>query len=164
MSLAFGNSVLYVSNSGEKTISVLDGTTGAAGDPITLTEEPAGIAVKDGTIFVGTTGDVTPIDEASYVIGDPIPLKGGSYFLADTGGIWVTFPLADELRWFDLKGQEPRGGPIAGVGKGIGDMVLVDDGVWDQRHGGQQRRARAGRALSMSWRSTPQRSKAEMNR
>jgi streptogramin lyase len=130
VSLAFGNRVLYVSNSGEKTISVLDGTTGAAGDPITLTEEPAGIAVKDGTIFVGTTGDVTPIDEASYVIGDPIPLKGGSYFLADTGGIWVTFPLADELRWFDLTGQEPRGGPIAGVGKGIGDMVLVDDGVW----------------------------------
>jgi streptogramin lyase len=129
-SLAYGNRVLYVSNSGEKTLSVLDGTTGAAGNPITLTEEPAGVAVKDGTIFVGTTGDVTPIDEASYVIGDPIPLKGGSYFLADSGGIWVTFPLTDELRWFDLKGQEPRGGQISGVGKGVGDLVLLDDQVW----------------------------------
>jgi DNA-binding beta-propeller fold protein YncE len=82
-SMAYGTRLLYVSNSGEKNISVLDGTTGAvSGEPIALAEEPAGIAVRDGTIYVGTTGDVTPIDEGSFVIGDPIPLKGGSYFLA----------------------------------------------------------------------------------
>ena len=130
VSMAYGDRVLYVSNTGEKTLSVLDGATGAAGNPIILEEAPAGVAVKDGTIFVGTTGDVTPIDEASSVIGDPIPLKGGSYFLADSGGIWVTFPLTDELHWFDLSGQEPHGDAITGVGKGVGDMVLLDDGVW----------------------------------
>jgi serine/threonine-protein kinase len=129
--MAFGDRLLYVSNSGEKTISVLDGSTGAVrGDPIVLTEEPAGIAVKERTIFVGTTGDVTPIDEGSSVVGDPIPLKGGSYFLADSGGIWVSFPLDDQLRWFDLKGQETRGTPVVGVGKGVGDLVLHDGGVW----------------------------------
>ena len=32
--------------------------------------------------------------------------------------------------WFDLSGQEPHGGPITGVGKGVGDMVLLDDVVW----------------------------------
>ena len=62
--MAYGNRLLYVSNTGEKTISVLNGTTGeASGEPIALAEQPAGIAVQDGTIFVGTTGDVTPIDE-----------------------------------------------------------------------------------------------------
>jgi DNA-binding beta-propeller fold protein YncE len=131
VSMAFGDRLLYVANSGEKTISVLDGSTGAVrGDPIALTEQPAGIAVEERTIFVGTTGDVTPIDEGSYVVGDPIPLKGGSYFLADSGGIWVSFPLDDQLRWFDLKGQETRGAPVTGVGKGVGDLVLHDGGVW----------------------------------
>ena len=42
----------------------------------------------------------------------------------------MTFPLTDELRWFDLKGQETRGGPVPGVGKGVGDLVLVDGDVW----------------------------------
>jgi serine/threonine protein kinase/streptogramin lyase len=131
VSIAFGSRLAYVSNTNETTVSVLDGTTGAvSGAPIQLTEKPAGIAVKDGTIYVGTTDDVTPIDEGSFVVGDPIPLKGGSYFLADTDGIWVSFPLENELRRLDLKGQETRGTPVTGVGKGIGDMVVLDDSLW----------------------------------
>jgi len=110
---------------------VVDGTTAAvSGDPIALNDEVGGVAVDDGVVYVGTTGDVTPIDEASLVVGDPILLKGGSLFLAGPGGIWVAFPLADELRWFDLGGQESRGGPVPGVGKGVGDLVLHDDRVW----------------------------------
>jgi DNA-binding beta-propeller fold protein YncE len=131
VSLAFGDRLVYVANSDETTVTVLDGATGAvSGGPITLPEKPAGVAVHDGTIYVGTTGDVTPVDESSLVVGDPIPLRGGSYFLADTDGIWVSFPLENQLRRLDLQGQETRGGPVAGVGKGIGDLALDDDGLW----------------------------------
>jgi hypothetical protein len=42
----------------------------------------------------------------------------------------VSFPLENQLRRLDLKGQETRGGPVDGVGKGIGDLVLLDDSVW----------------------------------
>ena len=129
--LAFGARSLFVVNDGDRTLSVVDGGTGAvSGDPIALGDAPGGVAVEDGTIYVGTTGDVTPIDEASLVVDDPIPLKGGSLFLAGSGGIWVAFPLADELRWFDLQGQESRGGPVTGVGKGVGDLDLYDGRIW----------------------------------
>jgi DNA-binding beta-propeller fold protein YncE len=129
--LAFGTRSLFVVNAGDKTLSVVDGTTAAvSGAPVALGDEAGGVAVSDGVVYVGTTGDVTPIDEASLVVGDPIPLKGGSLFLAGPGGIWVAFPLADELRWFDLAGQESRGGPVTGVGKGVGDLVLHDGRVW----------------------------------
>jgi DNA-binding beta-propeller fold protein YncE len=129
--VAFGTRSLFVVNDGDRTLSVLDGTTGAvSGDPIALGDEVGGVGVQDGTIYVGTTDDVTPIDEASSVVGDPIPLKGGSLFVADTNGIWVAFPLANELRWFDLRGQESRGGPVSGIGKGVGDLDLHDGTLW----------------------------------
>ena len=129
--LAFGTRSLFVVNDGDRTLSVVDGSTGAvSGDPIALGDAAGGVAVEDGTIYVGTTGDVTPIDEASLVVGDPIPLKGGSLFLAGSDGIWVAFPLADEVRWLDLRGQENRGGPVTGVGKGAGDLELHDGDVW----------------------------------
>ena len=131
MGMAFGARSLFVVNDADRTLSVVDGTTGAvSGAPIALGDAAGGVGVADGTIYVGTTGDVTPIDEASLVVGDPIPLKGGSLFLADTDGIWVAFPLANELRWFDLKGQESRGGAVSGVGKGVGDLDLHDGRLW----------------------------------
>ena len=54
---------------------------------------------------MGTTDDVTPIDEGSFAVGDLIPLEEGGSFETDSGGIGATFPLANELRWFDLRGQ-----------------------------------------------------------
>ena len=129
--LAYGNRAVYVANTGETTVTVLDGATGAvAGGPITLAEKPAGIAVHDGTIYVGTTDDVTPVDEGSYVVGDPVPLRGGSLFVADRDGVWVAFPLENRLRRLDLQGQETHGGPVVGVGKGVGDLALLGDALW----------------------------------
>ena len=40
------------------------------------------------------------------------------------------FPLTDELRWFDLKGMESKGSAIQGIGKGVGEVVVVDGTVW----------------------------------
>ncbi|MCP2298169.1 hypothetical protein APR11_004610 [Nocardia amikacinitolerans] len=60
----------------------------------------------------------------------PIPLGAGSLLLPDGEGIWVVFPLTNELRWFDHTGAEAKGGPITGIGKGITDLVLLDDVLW----------------------------------
>jgi serine/threonine protein kinase len=92
---------------------------------------PAGLdQVHDGVIHVGTTDDVTPIDERSFVVGEPIPLKGGSLFAPDDDAVWVAFPLQDELHRLDRSGAETRGTPFEGVGKGVGDMLVLDGEIW----------------------------------
>ncbi|MFF0529769.1 hypothetical protein ACFYT3_15380 [Nocardia amikacinitolerans] len=129
-SMAFGNGFLYVVNSADRTISAIDTTGTVRGRPLELDDALGGIAVVDGTIYVGTTDDVTVIDERSFAMGEPIPLRGGSLFTADGKGIWVAFPLENELRWFDHTGSEAKGGPITGIGKGITDLALIDDVLW----------------------------------
>lgn len=124
VALAYGKRSLYVVGSTDRTITVVDGATATVqGAPITLADDLGGIEVKDGVIYVGSTGDITPIDEASFAVGAPIPLQGGSYFGADTGGVWAAFPLENRVRWFDLTGKESRGGAVEGVGRGVTDVV-----------------------------------------
>jgi DNA-binding beta-propeller fold protein YncE len=128
--MAYGKRALYVVDNKDRTITTISDTGTVLGEPLKLDDDLGGVAVQDGTIYVGSTGDVTPIDEASFVVGEPIPLKGGSLFAPDRNGIWVAFPLVNELRRFDLEGKETRGGPVTGIGKGIGDLVLIDDTLW----------------------------------
>jgi serine/threonine protein kinase len=131
ISMAFGKRTLYVVDDVERTITTIgvDGTV--LGKPLKLNDDLGGVAVQNGTIYVGSTDDVTPIDEASFVVGEPIPLKGGSLFAPDAvDGIWVAFPLVNEVRRFDLQGKETRGGPVTGVGKCIGDLALLDGTLW----------------------------------
>jgi DNA-binding beta-propeller fold protein YncE len=128
--LAFGKRSLYVVDNKDRTITTISVDGKVLGEPLKLDDDLGGIAVESGTIYVGSTGDVTPIDEASFVVGEPIPLKGGSLFAPDDDGIWVAFPLVNELRRFDLQGKESHGGPVTGVGKGIGDLGLLDGTLW----------------------------------
>jgi len=128
--MSFGEHFLYVVNSGDSTITTIDSTGTVLGQPLKLNDELGGIEVVDGTIYVGSTGDVTPIDEGSFAVGEPIPLKGGSYFSAGTNGLWVLFPVSNELKWLDLKGQEAKGSAVTGIGKGIVGIVLLDDTLW----------------------------------
>jgi hypothetical protein len=102
----------------------------ALGPPPALDDELGGVDVHDGVIHVGTTDDVTPIDERSFVVGEPIPLKGGSLFAPDDDAVWVAFPLQDELHRLDRSGAETRGTPVEGVGKGVGDMLVLDGEIW----------------------------------
>lgn len=131
ISMAFGKRALYVVDDVDRTITTIGLDGRVLGKPLELADELGGVAVQNGTIYVGSTDDVTPIDEASFVVGEPIPLKGGSLFAPDAvDGIWVAFPLVNEVRRFDLQGKETRGGPITGIGKGIGDVALLDGTLW----------------------------------
>ncbi|MGQ0577145.1 MAG: protein kinase domain-containing protein, partial [Pseudonocardia sp.] len=130
ISMAFGDGLLYVVNTADRTISALDGTTGQVlGTPLAVEQAEGGIEVRDGTIYLGTIDDVTPVDERSYVVGTPIPLKGGSLFAIGDGVAWVAYPFEDEVRRIDLRTLANRGDPVRGVGKGAGDLVVADDGV-----------------------------------
>ncbi len=131
VAMAYGDRSLYVVNTGDSTLSALDGTSGQVrGTPLPLDDELGGIDVDNGTIYVGSTDDVTSIDERFFVVDDPIPLKGGSLFAPDGTSMWVAFPLENTVRRFDIVSREERGEPIEGVGKGAGDLLVVDNVLW----------------------------------
>uniref|UniRef100_UPI001BDCF6A6 hypothetical protein n=1 Tax=Pseudonocardia lacus TaxID=2835865 RepID=UPI001BDCF6A6 len=126
-----GERRLYVADTGDRALTTIDGVAKKVlGEPVPLPGEPVAIEVYNGVIYVGTADGVTPIDERSRVVGDPIPLKGGSLFAPDDEGIWVAFPLRNELRRLDVWGGETRGEAVTGVGRGLGDMLFVDGVLW----------------------------------
>ena len=129
MSLVVGADFVYVVNQGDQTISTVD-TTGLVGDPLQLDGKPGGIEFHDGTLYVFVSGNITPIDEATFAMGEPVPLMGACCATAGHDGIWAAFPVTDELRWFDLKGMESKGSAIQGIGKGVGEVLVVDGTVW----------------------------------
>jgi serine/threonine protein kinase/DNA-binding beta-propeller fold protein YncE len=129
MSLVVGADFVYVVNQGDETISTVD-TTGPVGDPLPLNGKPGGIEFHDGTLYVFVSGNITPIDEATFAMGEPVPLMGACCATAGHDGIWAAFPVTDELRWFDLKGMESKGSAIQGIGKGVGEVLVFDGTVW----------------------------------
>ncbi len=130
VSLVVGADFVYVVNQGDRTISTVD-TTGPVGDPLQLdVDKPAGIEFLDGTLYVLGHDTMTPIDEATFAMGEPVPLMGACCATAGHDGIWAAFPVTDELRWFDLKGMESKGSAIQGIGKGVGEVFVFDGTVW----------------------------------
>lgn len=129
MSLVVGADFVYVVNQGDETISTVD-TTGPVGDPLPLDGKPGGIEFHDGTLYVFVRDTITPIDEATFAMGEPVPLMGACCATAGHDGVWAAFPVTDELRWFDLKGMESKGSAIQGIGKGVGEVLVFDGTVW----------------------------------
>lgn len=141
MALAFGDNFLYVVNSEDNTISALYGPTGeVVGTPLKINQKLGGIGVYDGVIYVWSTDDRThlplpdesiiPIDERSFVIGEPISIKGGSFFAIAGGSGWIPYPLDNVLRRIDLPAGQPHGEPIKGIGKDVGDIEFADNVLW----------------------------------
>ncbi|MGH3926640.1 MAG: hypothetical protein ACRDTT_27895, partial [Pseudonocardiaceae bacterium] len=141
MRIAFGDNRLYVVNSEDNTISALYGPTGETlGTPLKINQKLGGIGVYDGVIYVWSTDDrthlplpdesVIPIDERSFVIGEPISLKGGSSFAVGASSGWIPYPLDNVLRRIDLQTGQPHGEPIKDIGKDIGDIQFADNVLW----------------------------------
>ena len=141
LTMAFGDKWLYVVNSGDNTISTLDGLTGQVlGTPLKINQKLGGIDVYDGVIYVWTTNEdtrlatpdesVTPIDERSFVMGEPISLKGGSMFAVGGGFGWIPYPLDNVVRSIDLQTEQPHGEPIMHIGKDVGDIEFADNMLW----------------------------------
>lgn len=128
--MKFSNDLLFVVNTGDRTITAIDTEGTVRGNPIPVENAVGAIDAVGGTLYVGTEDSVTPIDETSFAIGKPISLEGGGYFTPDGNGMWVSFPVVNEVRYFDHTGAESKGGPIRGVGKGISDMQLIDHTLW----------------------------------
>ncbi|MGE3287372.1 MAG: protein kinase [Pseudonocardia sp.] len=132
ISMIFDAGLLYVVNTADRTISTLDGTTGQVlGTPLAVDQAEGGILADDGVLYVGTVDDVTPVDRRSFVVGTPIPVKGGSLFAIRDGAAWITYPFENQLRRIDVKTLADRGSAVDGVGKGAGDIHVDPEGtVW----------------------------------
>jgi hypothetical protein len=126
-----GERRLFVVDTADHTLTTVDGASAKALDPpLALDGDLGRIEEYQGVLYVGTGTGVIPVDERSKVVGDQIPLKGGSLFAPDAQGLWVAYPLQNELRRVDLQGAETRGTPLTGVGRGTGDMIVVDGVLW----------------------------------
>jgi DNA-binding beta-propeller fold protein YncE len=130
VSMVVDGGVVYVVNTADRTISTLAADTGLPfGTPLAVDGAEGGILADDGVLYVGTVDDVTPVDRRSLIVGTPIPVKGGSLFAVHQGAAWITYPLENELRRIDLTTREARGVPVPGIGKGVGDIHIDDEGV-----------------------------------
>ncbi len=143
--MEFDNGRLYVSNTGDRSLSVLDGVSGQQmGTPLSLSVTPGGMDIDRGTIYVATgdanapadqaTFTVTPIDQASFVVGQSFDIGRASWFAPDGDVAWIVYPLEDEVRTFDLTSREPTGREVTGVGRGVVDVLVSGDELWMTRN------------------------------
>lgn len=132
VSMVVDDGLVYVVNTADHTISTLDAATGQVlGTPLAVEQAEGGILADDNVLYIGTVDDVTPVDRRSFVIGTPIPVKGGSLFAVRDGAAWITYPFENQLRRIDVRTLADRGTPVTGVGKGAGDIHVDSEGtVW----------------------------------
>ena len=136
ISIAVGEGGVWVSNGADKSITKIESSTGQVfGEPIPLEFAPGGIGVVEGIVYVGTGAGIAEIDPTSFTVGEPVPLRGASFYDVGLGAIWATFPTKGELQRIDLKTKKPIGDPIdvgqgaqgAGVGvRGVPDVWVVN--------------------------------------
>lgn len=127
--LVVGDLYTFVVNNGDKTISVIS-RDGLVLQTLKPPGNPSGIEIVDGTMWVLTGEDAVPIDERTFIVGDPVPIKGASSASAGDDGIFAAFPVSNELSWFDVKGKESKGTAIAGTGRGVVELCFVDGTLW----------------------------------
>jgi hypothetical protein len=127
-----GDRNVYVANSGEKSVSVIDAATGQSFQgPIQLDDTPGGVEVSEGTLYVfAGSGKVVPIDEQSLVAGQPFNIPGGAVFTVGLGSAWVVYPTQNIIRRFSLEDHSEQGKPIRGVGRGASEMTTGEGAVW----------------------------------
>jgi hypothetical protein len=116
-SIAAGENAIWVINSGDKSLTRIEPSGEVFGDANKLDFDPGGIGVVEGTIYVGTGSGIVEIDPTSLTVGEPVQLRGASFYDVGLGSLWATFPNPGTLKRIDLKTHKPIGDPID-VGKG----------------------------------------------
>ena len=138
--MIYDNHRLYVLNTADRSISVLDQNGLSLGPPIVLSTDVIGAEVDQGTLWV-LVGDVNapadrrnyaivPVDTASWLVGAAIPLGAANWVDVENGVGWATYPLPDEIRRIDLASGQVDGDPISGVGRGATNGRIVGDQLW----------------------------------
>ncbi len=131
---------LYVSNTDDRSLSVLDRTGKVLGNPVLFSRDIGGMEADGGTIYI-VAGDVNapadqqeatvlPVDTRSYVVGDPISLGRASWFDVGAGAGWASYPLTSDVRRIDFREGGPSGNPIKEVGRSVGAMQVLDGELW----------------------------------
>ena len=130
----YDNHRLYVVDRAASTLVALDGATGKPlNDPLALHGPLGGLTVDAGVVWVGSTDGVTPVDEATFVVGQPFPLAQAGLFDIHGGVLWVSFPIEDVVRRFTLATRATIGDPVPGVGRDLGASEIGDEGFWATR-------------------------------
>ena len=131
LSIAVGEGGVWVSNYGDSTITKIESATGQTfQEPLKLDFQPGGVGVVEGTLYVGTGNGIVEIDPTSFTVGEPVPLKGASYYDVGLGALWATFPTSGQVKRIDLKTKKEIGQPIE-VGKGAQGVAVGLRGVPD---------------------------------
>jgi YVTN family beta-propeller protein len=135
MALAGGGGRVWVANTGDNTVSVIDPhTNSVTGPAIKVGEEPQAITLAGGFAWVANHADrtVTRIDERSRrVVGKPVRVLGGPYQLAPAGRyVWVASEAPGALSAIDTRTGRLASAPLR-LGSGLGGGLAADrNTVW----------------------------------
>jgi DNA-binding beta-propeller fold protein YncE len=127
--LAAGDQSVLVINEGDKNISVVN-SDGTVQTTLTVDDDAGGIEFVDDTFYLLSSSNLTPVDERTLTVGVPVSLQGAYSATAGNDGIFAAYPVTDELRWFDLTGNETKGTPLTGVAEEVSELIYIDGTLW----------------------------------
>jgi DNA-binding beta-propeller fold protein YncE len=127
--IAVGDTIALVINEGDKNISVLN-NDGTVQTTLKVDDDPGGIEFVDDTFYLLSSSNLTPVDERTLTVGVPVSLQGAYSATAGDGGVFAAYPVTDELRWFDLTGNETKGTALTGVAEEVSELVYIDGTLW----------------------------------
>ncbi len=91
---------VWVTNSGENTVSEIEAASGAVVDTIPVGADPTGVSADGTHVWVANLGEptVSEIDAASGVVVNTIPVGADAYGVSSDGThVWVTHPGAETV-------------------------------------------------------------------
>jgi YVTN family beta-propeller protein len=129
--VAAGGGAIWLTNSGEGTVSRIDPSTGAVVDTISVGSDPIEVAYGYESVWVtnGADATVTWIDPSTNSVADTIQVAGGPAGIATgMGSVWVSSKLDDTVWRLDPSSGEVIA--VIDVGDGPNGLAVGPQSVW----------------------------------
>ncbi|MEX2195189.1 MAG: protein kinase [Thermoleophilaceae bacterium] len=130
--LAVGTDFVFVARENGEIVFISPTTQEVVGRPLEVgVDDLGGVGFVEGRLYVAARNrELREIDVASGVVGEPVQFpSGASFFDIGEDSLWITFPIANELRRFSLSEREPVGEPIE-VERSPGGVIVGEQSVW----------------------------------
>lgn len=122
---------VHVLNQGDATLTTIDATSRRPVGP--ARKLPAGVEQVDaayGRVYVAGPAGMGVLGPGELTASQLVPLDGAAVFSAAARSVWVVDAGRNEVRRLSPDLRTALGGPITGIGAGVGDLREVDGTVW----------------------------------
>ena len=140
-SLAYVDHRLFAANRDDRTLTALDGQTGALVGSLSLPSVPGAIDVDGDTLYVSQGSSANPDDFGAASI-QPVnattlapgrtflPSAANYYFAVGDGVGWLSNPARNHIERLDLSTRPPGTDIVEDQGRNQGDMNVIGNQVW----------------------------------